>query len=195
MDLPFGLTTFQLSLPSSSSGTPRNPPLTRLKNMIRRAVLPELLHTILLPESRNMRVFVQALLIQEAYKQASSDLHFDYAPHVHKMWIGSDGGNLTPADLLANHREYALQPSERPLAISLLTLVMFAASSLALSCTSVDLLIECLEHAWKSRPVIPINEEHSQPPWNTQTLTLSDLLSLLQSVTFHLSHTYAAITR
>ncbi|KAG2032675.1 hypothetical protein BDR03DRAFT_969457 [Suillus americanus] len=139
----------------------------------RRAVLPALLHTILLPKSRNVRMFVQALLIQEAYKQAGNDLHFEYAPHVHRMWIGLDGGNLTPADLLANPQECALQPSERPLAISLLTPVMLAASSLALGWTSVDLLIECLEHAWESRPATPVNEEHSRPPWNTQTLTLS----------------------
>ncbi|KAG1849232.1 hypothetical protein F4604DRAFT_97279 [Suillus subluteus] len=139
----------------------------------RRAVLPALLHTVLLPKPRNVRVFVQALLTQEAYKQASSDLHFDYAPHVHKMWIGLDGGNLTSADLLADPREYALQPSERPLAISLLTPVMFAASSLALGWTSVDLLIECLEHAWESRPATPVDEEHPRLPWNTETLTLS----------------------
>ncbi|KAG1854455.1 hypothetical protein DFJ58DRAFT_660404 [Suillus subalutaceus] len=139
----------------------------------RRAVLPALLHTVLLPKPRNVRVFVQALLTQEAYKQASSDLHFDYAPHVHKMWIGLDGGNLTSADLLADPREYALQPSERPLAINLLTPVMLAASSLALGWTSVDLLIECLEHAWESRPATPVNEEHPRLPWNTETLTLS----------------------
>ncbi|KIK34920.1 hypothetical protein CY34DRAFT_17381 [Suillus luteus UH-Slu-Lm8-n1] len=84
------------------------------------------------------------------------------------MWIGPDGGNLTPTNL-----EHALQPSERPLAISLLTPIILAAPSLALSWTSVSLLIECLEHAWKFRPATPVNEEHSQPPWNTKTLTLS----------------------
>jgi hypothetical protein len=65
-------------------------------------------------------------------------------PHVQKMWIASVSSNLTLADLLANHQhqEYALQPSECSLAISLLTPVIFAASSLALSWTSVDLLIE-----------------------------------------------------
>jgi hypothetical protein len=147
--------------------------LCLVSKSVRRAVLPELLHTILLPESRNVRLFVQALFMQEKYKKTNSDLQYQYTPRVRKMWIGTDGGNLTPANLLADPREYALQPSERPLAISLLTPIILAAPSLALSWTSVNLLIECLEHAWKFRPVTPVDEEHSRPPWNTKTLTLS----------------------
>lgn len=142
--------------------------LCLVSKSVRRAVLPVLLQTILLPESRNVRLFVQALFMQEEYKKAGSDLQYQYAPRVRKMWIGSDGGNLTPANL-----EHALQPSERPLAISLLTPIILAAPSLALSWTSVSLLIECLEDAWKFRPVTPVDEEHYRPPWNTKTLTLS----------------------
>ncbi|KAG1775147.1 hypothetical protein EV702DRAFT_1047247 [Suillus placidus] len=100
---------------------------------------------------RNVRVFVQALLVQEAYKKASGDLQFE-----------SRGDNLTPAHLLADPRGYALQLSECLLAISLLIPTILAAPSLALSWTSVD-FIECLEHAWKSRPATLVNEEHSRP--------------------------------
>ncbi|KAG2072911.1 hypothetical protein BDR04DRAFT_1095663, partial [Suillus decipiens] len=96
------------------------------------------------------------------------------------MWIGLNGGDLTPALLLHAHslgiadpREYVLQPSERAHAISLLAPILFAGPSLALGWTSVDLLIECLEHAWKSRPATPVHEEHPRLPWNTKTLTLS----------------------
>ncbi|KAG2367150.1 hypothetical protein BDR07DRAFT_1606414 [Suillus spraguei] len=154
--------------------------LCLVSKYVRRAVLPELLHTILLPDQRNVRKFVQALVLQEAYKKAGSDLYFDYAPHVHRMWIGFNGGNLTPALLpqahslgVVNPQEYVLQPSDRAHAISLLTPILFAASSLAFGWTSVDLLIDCLEQAWKSRPATPVDEEHPRPPWNTRTLTLS----------------------
>ncbi|KAG2353043.1 hypothetical protein BDR07DRAFT_1465898 [Suillus spraguei] len=154
--------------------------LCLVSKYVRRAVLPELLHTILLPDYRNVRKFVQALVLQEAYKKAGSDLYFDYVPHVHRMWIGFDGGNLTPALLpqahslgVVNPREYILQPSDRAHAISLLTPILFAASSLAFGWTSVDLLIDCLEQAWKSHPATPVDEEHFRPPWNTQTLMLS----------------------
>ncbi|KIK33816.1 hypothetical protein CY34DRAFT_813356 [Suillus luteus UH-Slu-Lm8-n1] len=122
--------------------------LCLVSKSVRRAVLPVLLQTILLPESRNVRLFVQALFMQEEYKKAGSDLQYQYAPRVRKMWIGSDGGNLTPTNL-----EHALQPSERPLAISLLTL--------ALSWTSVSLLIECLQDAWKFRLATPVDEEQT----------------------------------
>ncbi|KAG1760189.1 hypothetical protein EDD22DRAFT_825715 [Suillus occidentalis] len=147
--------------------------LCLVSKSVRRAVLPELLHTILLPESRNVKLFVQALFMQEEYKKANSDLQYQYAPRVRKMWIGSDGSgylNIRPANL-----EHALQPSERPLAISLLAPIILAAPSLALSWTSVHvkLLIECLEHAWKFRPATPVDEERPRPPWNTKRLTLS----------------------
>ncbi|KAG1881905.1 hypothetical protein C8R48DRAFT_682663 [Suillus tomentosus] len=134
--------------------------LCLVSKFFRRAALPKLLHTILLPKSRNVTAFMQALLIQEAYKKANNVFQCDYVSHVRKMWIGPPDDNFTSA-------------SERSHAIGLLTPVMFAAPSLALSWKSVDLLIECLEHAWKSRPATPVNEEHSQPPWKTQTLSLT----------------------
>ncbi|KAG2125650.1 uncharacterized protein EDB93DRAFT_1046082, partial [Suillus bovinus] len=135
--------------------------LCLVSKSVRRAVLPELLHTVSLREPRNVKAFVQALLMQEAYKEANNrDFKFDYASHVHRMWIKSPGDDLAPA-------------SERSRVISLLTPVIFAAPSLALGWTSVDLLVECLEHAWKSRPAILDGEEHPRPPWKTQTLTIT----------------------
>ncbi|KAG2074378.1 hypothetical protein BDR04DRAFT_1151085 [Suillus decipiens] len=55
----------------------------------------------------------------------------------------------------------------------LLAPILLTASSLALNWTSLDLLVECLEHAWKSRAVAHVVDEYSPPPWNTQTLMLS----------------------
>ncbi|KAG1728907.1 hypothetical protein EDB19DRAFT_1832596 [Suillus lakei] len=147
--------------------------LCRVSKIVRRAVLPELLHTILLRDSIHVEKFVHALRIQKVHKQGGSDLHLEYAPRVHKMWIICHGGNLKPAHLLNTPRAYALKPSESPLDISLLAPILLTAPSLALGWSSLDLLVECLEHAWKSRVATHVNNEHSPPPWSTQTLTLS----------------------
>ncbi|KAG2142948.1 hypothetical protein DEU56DRAFT_792636 [Suillus clintonianus] len=144
-----------------------------VSRVVRRAVLPELLHTILLQDARNVRLFVHALRMQKTYAETKNHLHFDYAPHVHKMWIVSQGGNHAPARFLTTPRAYATKPSESGLDVSLLAPILLAAPSLALSWTSMDLLAECLEHAWTSRAATHVNDENSPPPWNTQTLTLS----------------------
>ncbi|KAG1830294.1 hypothetical protein DFJ58DRAFT_711234 [Suillus subalutaceus] len=147
--------------------------LCRVSKIVRRVVLPELLHTILLRDLRRAEKFVHALRMQKAYRKKGNDLHFEYAPRIHKMWIVSHGGNLTPAHLPYTPRAYALKPLESPLDISLLAPILLAAPSLALSWTSLDLLVECLEHAWKFRAAAHVNNKHSPPPWNTQTLMLS----------------------
>jgi hypothetical protein len=86
------------------------------------------------------------------------------------MWIVSHG---TPAHLPYTPRAYALNLYESPLDISLLAPILLAAPSLALSWTSLDLLVEYLEHVWKLRAAAHVNNKHSPPPWNTQTLMLS----------------------
>ncbi|KAG2753556.1 hypothetical protein P692DRAFT_20246636 [Suillus brevipes Sb2] len=144
--------------------------LCLVSKAVRRAVLPELLHTILLSRSQRMRLFMQALLMQEEYKKANSDLQYQYAPRVRKMWIGDDGSDPR---LPPDHLEYALQPSKNPHFISLLSPIMLAAPSLAFNrTTSISLFMKCLEHAWKFRPATPVDEEHSQLPWNTKSLAL-----------------------
>ncbi|KAG1781260.1 hypothetical protein EV702DRAFT_1042387 [Suillus placidus] len=148
--------------------------LCRVSKTVRRVVLPELLHTILLPDSRHVAKFVYALRMQKVYGEKGNDLHFEYAPRVHKMWIASHCGNLAPAQCLPHTpRAYALKVFESPLDISLLAPILLAAPYLALGWTSLDLLVECLEHAWKSRVATHVDNEQSPPPWNTQTLTLS----------------------
>ncbi|KAG2138424.1 uncharacterized protein EDB93DRAFT_1090737 [Suillus bovinus] len=147
--------------------------LCYVSKLVRRVVLPELLHTILLPDFPHVEKFVHALRMQKTYGEKENDLHFEYAPRVHKIWIVSHGGSSTPAHLSHTPRAHALKPSQPPLDISLLAPILLAAPSLALGWTSLDLLIECLEHAWKFRATTNFNNEHSLPPWNTQTLTLS----------------------
>ncbi|KAG1898766.1 uncharacterized protein F5891DRAFT_1147996 [Suillus fuscotomentosus] len=147
--------------------------LCRVSKIVRRIVLPELLHTILLPDFRHVEKFVHALRMQKVYKEKGSDLHFEYAPRVHKMWIVSHGGNPASAHLPHAPRAHALKPSRSPLDISLLAPILLAAPSLALGWTSLDILVECLEHVWKSHAATHVDNEHPPLPWKTQTLTLS----------------------
>ncbi|KAG1848443.1 hypothetical protein F4604DRAFT_1539776, partial [Suillus subluteus] len=157
--------------------------LCQVSKAVRRVALPELLHTISLPKSENLRMFVDALCMQQEYaeiqkqnesrlecgeEQTQNDLYFDYTPHIHKMWIGCSGANIVPDHLL--HPDYA---PARKLAISVLTPVLLATPSLALAWTSLGFFSECLEHAWKSHADTNANGEHSPRPWNTKSLTLS----------------------
>ncbi|KAG2124023.1 hypothetical protein DEU56DRAFT_828595 [Suillus clintonianus] len=147
--------------------------LCHFSRAVRRAVLPELLHTILLKDDDTVRVFVHALHMQKMYAEKANHLRFDYIPHVHKIWMGPHGGrDLSPACL--RHIAWAYTQIEHPLSISLLSPVLLAAPSIAIDWTSMDLLEGCLEHAWKSRAATHANNEHSPPPWNTQTLILSE---------------------
>ncbi|KAG2140119.1 hypothetical protein DEU56DRAFT_856290 [Suillus clintonianus] len=136
----------------------------------REIVLPYLLHTVSLPKSQNVRKFVEALHMQEAYAQESSPFQFEYASFVQKIWIGEDEDLAEPNLLRTLGYELA---SERERAMGLLAPVLLTAPSIALAWTSLGLLSDCLEIAWESRTDTDVNNEHSPPPWKTQTLTLS----------------------
>ncbi|KAG2034423.1 hypothetical protein BDR03DRAFT_1093808 [Suillus americanus] len=159
--------------------------LCLVSKVVRRVALPELLHTILLPKSENLRMFANALHMQQEYaeiqkqndirskceeEQTQNDLYFEYAPYIHKIWIGCSGANIVPDPLF--HPHYA-PAAARKLAISVLTPVLLATPTLALDWTSLGFFSECLEHAWKSHADTNANDEHSPRPWNTKTLTLS----------------------
>ncbi|KAG0693014.1 hypothetical protein DFH29DRAFT_438541 [Suillus ampliporus] len=53
----------------------------------RRIALPKLLHTISLPARHSVSASTDALRMQNAYAEQKHHLHFDYAPHVHRMWM------------------------------------------------------------------------------------------------------------
>jgi len=69
--------------------------LCQVSKDIRRAVLPELLHTVLLLTARHLLAFVRALRMQKTYIDQQHDLAFDYAPCVHRMSIGEFRGPCT----------------------------------------------------------------------------------------------------
>ncbi|KAG1788651.1 uncharacterized protein HD556DRAFT_1190612, partial [Suillus plorans] len=52
--------------------------LCLVSRLVRRAILPELLQTILLRRPCGMNMFANALCMQKAYAEKESDLVFDY---------------------------------------------------------------------------------------------------------------------
>ncbi|KAG1725067.1 uncharacterized protein EDB91DRAFT_1254926 [Suillus paluster] len=130
--------------------------LCLVSRIVRRTVLPELLHT------HSSTLFS----MQKAYAQQKHHLHFEYAPHIRRIWIG-EILHLPPQPLWPLSSMLYPPPA---LDFSLLSPVVLAAESLALDFLSVKyLLAGCLEHAWHSQVV-----DHERPlPWNTKTMTVS----------------------
>ncbi|KAG1799547.1 hypothetical protein EV424DRAFT_1286017, partial [Suillus variegatus] len=112
--------------------------LCQVSKDIRRAVLPELLHTVLLLTARHLLAFVRALRMQKTYIDQQHDLAFDYAPCVHRMSIGEFRGAVqTPAG------PYILLPMpelECEFDIGLLAPVILGVSSLTIKFGSLGLL-------------------------------------------------------
>ncbi|KAG1841489.1 hypothetical protein C8R48DRAFT_739022 [Suillus tomentosus] len=111
---------------------------------VRKTVLPEILHTVLLPQLRNVTAFVDTLRMQQAYAQQDYQFKFDYAKHVRRMWMGQFRGSLS-----------GLSPNEfgqmqSGLDLSPLAPVLLAAPSIAVDFENLGLLSGCLFHAWKS---------------------------------------------
>ncbi|KAG1794116.1 uncharacterized protein HD556DRAFT_440204, partial [Suillus plorans] len=59
--------------------------LCRVSKIVRCAVLPELLHTVLLSTARQLLAFIWALHMQKKYIDQQHDLAFDYASCVDMM--------------------------------------------------------------------------------------------------------------
>lgn len=114
---------------------------------VRKTVLPEILHTVLLPQLRNVTAFVDTLRMQQAYAQQDHQFKLDYAKHVRRMWMGQFRGSLPGLSL----NEFGqMQPG---LDLSPLAPVLLAAPSIAVDFENLGLLSGCLFYAWKS-PVL-----------------------------------------
>ncbi|OAX40292.1 hypothetical protein K503DRAFT_768694 [Rhizopogon vinicolor AM-OR11-026] len=150
--------------------------LCRVSHIVRRAVLPELLRTVLLSEDSNVTAFVHALRMQKAYAEQWNHLHFAYEAHIRRIWIGeifqpppvAPHGSLSP-----NSLSYTSSDSE--IDFSLLAPVLLGAQSLALDFSSLFLLHGCLYYAWHSHMdmKVRLGVGRFSPPWSTKTLTLS----------------------
>ncbi|KAG0701179.1 hypothetical protein DFH29DRAFT_773609, partial [Suillus ampliporus] len=172
--------------------------LCRVSKLFRRAALPQLLHTVLLSARHSVPAFVHALRMQKAYAQQDHHLHFEYAPHVHRIWIVNSRRMPDPSASAPAHRsiflpapvlgaesglprlQFRLHDNVTPantIDFGLLAPVLFAAESLVLNGESLFILARCIRHAWNSQMATNIDHARSLLPWSTKTLTLSSGIS------------------
>ncbi|KAG2127854.1 hypothetical protein BD769DRAFT_753214 [Suillus cothurnatus] len=155
-DLPVELILLILKLaarPSFSQTEPyksKNPysfplALCLVSKAVRKTVLPEILHTVLLPKSHNVTAFVDALRMQQAYAQQDHQFKFDYTKYVRRIWVGQFRGSL-PGLSPDEFGSMQSGPDITPLAP-----ILLAAPFIAADFGSLGLLSGCLFHAWKSR--------------------------------------------
>ncbi|KAG0691463.1 hypothetical protein DFH29DRAFT_1085586, partial [Suillus ampliporus] len=130
--------------------------LSRVSRLFRRAVLPKMLHTVSLSPFHSLRNFERALRMQKAYAQQNHHLHFEYAPHVHRIWLGNSLGS-----------EFVIG-----LDFSLLAEVLLAAESLAINFECLSFLVPRLDLAWDSHMAKNIDHTRSPLPRSTKTLTI-----------------------
>ncbi|KAG1895320.1 uncharacterized protein F5891DRAFT_674714 [Suillus fuscotomentosus] len=63
--------------------------LCLVSRLVRRIILPDFLHTILLRRHHSLKKFANALLMQKAYAEKESDLFFDYTSAIQRMWMSN----------------------------------------------------------------------------------------------------------
>ncbi|KAG1748698.1 hypothetical protein EDB19DRAFT_1600617, partial [Suillus lakei] len=138
--------------------------LCLISKQVRTAVLPEILHTVLLPKLRNVIAFLDALCMQQAYALQNHQFKFDYAKCVRRMWMGQFRGSL-PEFSPSGHELVLPQMDLSPLAP-----ILLAAPSIAVDFESLGLLSTCLFHAWKSRVD---NHERTPALYSPKTLMVT----------------------
>lgn len=140
----------QPSFSQTETYTSKNPysfalALCFVSKEVRKTALPEILHTVLLPQLHNVTAFVDALRMQQAYAQQDHQFKFNYAKHVRRMWMGQFRGSLPGLSLNGFGQ---LRPA---MDLSPLAPVLLAAPSIAVDFENLGLLSGCLFHAWKYR--------------------------------------------
>ncbi|KAG1793223.1 hypothetical protein EV424DRAFT_1336091, partial [Suillus variegatus] len=143
--------------------------LCQVSKIVRRAVLPELLYTVLLSTPRHLLAFVRALRMQRTYIDQQHNLIFDYASCVHRMSIG---GSRWPVRIPGPYFPLPMPELECEFDISLLAPVILGASSLAISFQDLNLLSKCLKHACNSDVDLNVDHKNSLLPWSMRSLTL-----------------------
>ncbi|KAG2343979.1 hypothetical protein BDR05DRAFT_208768 [Suillus weaverae] len=154
--------------------------LSRVSKIVRRTVLPELLHTVLLPGDRHVTAFIRALRMQRTYiDQQQHDLSLDYASRVHRMRIGECQWPLRDpsAPFISSFTPSAAEPDSES-DVSLLAPLILAVPSLAIEFVSLELLLGCLKHVCNSDVDLNADHRNSPFPWSTKSLTLSGSISL-----------------
>ncbi|KAG1762407.1 hypothetical protein EDD22DRAFT_1027962 [Suillus occidentalis] len=132
--------------------------LCLVSRLVRLTVLPELLHTVLLPTRRNLEVFASALELQKKYTEDKSHLAFDYTHAVQRLWLAEPGKNPILDDGLKQR-------------ITTLLLVILAVPTLAVQPGYLSLIDESLEGLQSLRT--DPNVEHGPSPVLGKTLIVT----------------------
>ncbi|KAG2077737.1 hypothetical protein BDR04DRAFT_1196846 [Suillus decipiens] len=172
-DLPLELALLVLKYAAESTFsqkekyTEKNPyadaiSLCHVSRLVRRTVLPELLHTVSLRRCHGVRMFANALLMQQAYAETKSDLFFDYTSAVQRVWISHN-----------DFAELRLHDTEVKKYMDSLVPVLLAAPALAIDSYNLKLFIQSVDDAWTSRAALDVDDKHSPFPVRTQSLTIT----------------------
>ncbi|KAG2153711.1 uncharacterized protein EDB93DRAFT_1052525, partial [Suillus bovinus] len=144
--------------------------LCKVSKIVRRTVLPELLHTVLLLEACHLLAFIRALRMQKKYIDQQHELAFDYASCIHRVSIGEFWGAVR--DPLVPFYPPVMAKLDWELDISLLAPVILGVPSLAINFDSLDILSKCLKNVYNSNVDLNIDHRNYLRPWSTKSLTL-----------------------
>ncbi|KAG1762383.1 hypothetical protein EDD22DRAFT_953120 [Suillus occidentalis] len=143
--------------------------LCLVSRLVRLTVLPELLHTVLLPTRRNLEAFASALELQKKYTEDKSHLAFDYTRAVQRLWLAEPGTNPILDDGLKQR-------------ITTLLPVLLTVPTLAVQPGYLSLIDESLE-GWQSLRTDP-NVDHGPSPVLGKTLIVTVKTYWFSSQTF-----------
>jgi len=74
---------------ATSSNVYSNPlTICLVSHEVRKAAMPQLLHTVLLSQGCNVYAFIRTILMQRTYRQNQSRLALNYSIYVKRMWCG-----------------------------------------------------------------------------------------------------------
>ncbi|KIK40432.1 hypothetical protein CY34DRAFT_807225 [Suillus luteus UH-Slu-Lm8-n1] len=137
--------------------------LCLVSRLVRLTVLPEFLHTVLLPTRRNLEAFASALELQKKYTEDKSHLAFDYTRAVQRLWLAGAGTNPTLDDGLKQR-------------ITTLLPVILAVPTLAVQPGYLSLIDESVEGLQSLRTDPNVDHGPSPVPGKTLIVTVETYL-------------------
>ncbi|KAG1786685.1 uncharacterized protein HD556DRAFT_1505250, partial [Suillus plorans] len=146
--------------------------LCLVSRLVRRTILPELLHTILLRRPYSVNMFANALRMQKAYAEKESDLVFDYISTIKRVWI-DDSCNY-PVDTNDFYIAYRSGNSQFDQNMDVLVPVILATPALAINSYQLLRVMESVQNAWDFYTDRNISR-HSSFPGKPKSLTLTGL--------------------
>ncbi|KAG1786697.1 uncharacterized protein HD556DRAFT_1192886, partial [Suillus plorans] len=154
--------------------------LCLVSRLVRRIILPDFLHTILLRRHHSLKKFANALFIQKAYAEKESDLFFDYTSAIQRMWISNSFDYFVYAEarppnnssfLFSLAKYFCSKTDELRRNISVLLPVILAVPELAVDRDHLGYIMKSVQDAWSSRTDLNVGG-HSSFPGKTKNLTI-----------------------